>query len=379
MNSPAVVAPAVEGKRPATIYIAIELSQSKWVIGAHTPLADKISIYRLAAGDTHGLLTLIARLKEKVEGLMGHPPEVVSCYEAGYDGFWLHRFLEMHDIPNRVLDSASIQVNRRARRVKTDRIDVEGLVRVLMAYCRGEQRVCAILRVPNVEDEDAKRLHRERERLVRERVQHTNRVRGLLATQGVEHFGPTRRDWEKRLNGLCTGDGRALPPQLKAEIGRECRRLALVLEMIKEVEKERDAASVSDAKTEMLAKLKGIGPAFATVLRREVFYRAFNNRRELGGYVGLTPAPYDSGDTHRDQGISKAGNPRARTLAIELAWLWLRHQPGTAVSQWFQERVGASKGRVRRIAIVAVARKLLVALWRYVETGLLPTGAEVKA
>jgi transposase len=262
--------------------------------------------------------------------------------------------------------------------VKTDRIEVEGLVRVLLAYCRGEQRVCAILRVPNVEDEDAKRLHRERERLVRERVQHTNRIRGLLATQGVEHFRPTRRDWEKRLNGLCTGDGRALPPQLKAGIGRECRRLALVLEMIKEVEKERDAASVSDAKTEMLAKLKGIGPAFATVLRREVFYRAFNNRRELGGYVGLTPAPYDSGDTHRDQGISKAGNPRARTLAIELAWLWLRHQPGT-VSQWFQERVGASKGRVRRIAIVAVARKLLVALWRYVETGLLPTGAEVKA
>jgi transposase len=378
MNSPTVVAPAVEGKRPAAIYIAIELSQSKWVIGAHTPLADKISIYQLSAGDSYGLLTLIARLKEKAERVMGHPPQVVSCYEAGYDGFWLHRFLEMHGVPNRVLDSASIQVNRRARRVKTDRIDVEGLVRVLMAYCRGEQRVCAILRVPSVEDEDAKRLHRERERLVRERVQHTNRIRGLLATQGVEHFRPTRRDSEKQLNGLRTGDGRPLPPQLKAEIGRECRRLALVLEMIKEVEKER-AAAASDAKTEMLAKLKGIGPAFATVLRREVFYRAFKNRRELGGYVGLTPAPYDSGDTHRDQGISKAGNPRARTLAIELAWLWLRHQPGTAVSQWFQERVGASKGRVRRIAIVAVARKLLVALWRYVETGLLPTGAEVKA
>jgi transposase len=189
MNSPTVVAPAVEGKRPATIYIAIELSQSKWVIGAHTPLADKISIYRLSAGDAYGLLTLIARLKEKVERFVGHPPQVVSCYEAGYDGFWLHRFLKMHGIRNHVLDSASIQVNRRARRVKTDRIDVEGLVRVLLAYCRGEQRVCAILRVPSVEDEDAKRLHRERERLVRERVQHTNRIRGLLATQGSSTSG----------------------------------------------------------------------------------------------------------------------------------------------------------------------------------------------
>src|SRR6266511_1491699 len=378
MNSSTMVCPT-EWKSTATIYIAIELSQSKWVIGAHTPLADKISIYRLSGGDTQGLLALIARLREKVERLMGHPPDVVSCYEAGYDGFWLHRVLEMHGIRNHVLDSASIQVNRRARRVKTDRIDVEGLVRVLMAYCRGEQRVCAILRVPSVEDEDAKRLHRERERLVRERVQHTNRVRGLLATQGIGHFRPTRKDWEKRLSGLCTGDGRPLPPQLKAEIGRECRRLALVLDMIKEVEKERDAASVSNEKTEMLAELKGIGPAIATVLTREVFYRAFNNSRELGSYVGLTPAPYDSGDTRRDQGISKAGNPRARTLAIELAWLWVRHQPSSAVSRWFQERVGACKGRVRRIAIVAVARKLLVALWRYVETGLLPTGAEVRA
>src|SRR5512144_2523607 len=276
----------------ATIYIAIELSRSKWVIGVHTPLADKISIYRLTGGDAQGLLKLIAHVREKVERRLGRSATVLSCYEAGYDGFWLHRLLKAHGICNHVLDSASIQVSRRARRVKTDRIDAEGLIRVLMAYDRGERQVCAILRVPSVEDEDAKRLHRERERLVRERVQHTNRIRGLLATQGVGHFRPTRRDWEKQLNSLCTGDCRPLPPQLKAEIGRECRRLTLVLEMIKEVEKERDAAAASDAKTEMLAKLKGIGPAFATVLRREVFYRAFSNRRELGGYVGLTPVPY---------------------------------------------------------------------------------------
>jgi transposase len=262
--------------------------------------------------------------------------------------------------------------------VKTDRIDAEGLIRVLMAYDRGERQVCAIVRVPSLEDEDAKRLHRERERLVRERVQHTNRIHGLLATQGIRTFKPMRKDWERQLEGVFTGDGRPLPPQLKTEIRRECRRLAMVLDMLKEVERERDAGVASEAKMGLLAKLQGVGPTFATVLVREVFYRAFNNRRELGSYVGLTPAPYDSGDVHRDQGISKAGNPRARTLAIEMAWLWVRYQPDSALSQWFRERVGVATGRVRRIAIVALARKVLVALWRYLETGIVPSGAMLK-
>ena len=377
MNNRTAVTPT-ERECASTIYIAIELSQSKWVIAAHTPLADKISIYRLAGGDAQGLLAVIARLREKVQRTLGHLVTVVSCYEAGYDGFWLHRLLEGAGIRNHVLDSASIQVNRRARRVKTDRIDAEGLLRVLMAYCRGERRVCAVLRVPSVEDEDAKRLHRERERLVCERVQHTNRIGSLLATQGVRAFKPMRKDWERQLEGLRTGDGRPVPPRLKAEIHRECRRLAILLEMIQEVERQRDAALATNEKMELLARLKGIGPAFATGLVREVFYRAFDNRRELGSYVGLTPAPYNSGSMRRDQGISKAGNPRARSLAIELAWLWVRHQPESVLSQWFQERVGTAAGRVRRIAIVALARKLLVALWRYVETGLVPTGAKVK-
>jgi transposase len=187
-----------------------------------------------------------------------------------------------------------------------------------------------------------------------------------------------RKDWERQLEGVFTGDGRPLPPQLKTEIRRECRRLAMVLDMLKEVERERDAGVASEAKMGLLAKLQGVGPTFATVLVREVFYRAFNNRRELGSYVGLTPAPYDSGDVHRDQGISKAGNPRARTLAIEMAWLWVRYQPDSALSQWFRERVGVATGRVRRIAIVALARKVLVALWRYLETGIVPTGAMLK-
>lgn len=362
----------------ATIYIAIELSGSKWVIGVHTPLADKISIYRLTGGDAQGLLKLIAHVREKVERRLGRSATVLSCYEAGYDGFWLHRLLKAHGICNHVLDSASIQVSRRARRVKTDRIDAEGLIRVLMAYDRGERQVCAIVRVPSLEDEDAKRLHRERERLVRERVQHTNRIHGLLATQGIRTFKPMRKDWERQLEGVFTGDGRPLPPQLKTEIRRECRRLAMVLDMLKEVERERDAGVASEAKMGLLAKLQGVGPTFATVLVREVFYRAFNNRRELGSYVGLTPAPYDSGDVHRDQGISKAGNPRARTLAIEMAWLWVRYQPDSALSQWFRERVGVATGRVRRIAIVALARKVLVALWRYLETGIVPSGAMLK-
>src|SRR5512143_297426 len=201
----------------ATIYIAIELSGSKWVIGVHTPLADKISIYRLTGGDAQGLLKLIAHVREKVERRLGRSATVLSCYEAGYDGFWLHRLLKAHGICNHVLDSASIQVSRRARRVKTDRIDAEGLIRVLMAYDRGERQVCAIVRVPSLEDEDAKRLHRERERLVRERVQHTNRIHGLLATQadaqglGEAAGGRVYRRWSAAAAAAEDGDPARMP------------------------------------------------------------------------------------------------------------------------------------------------------------------------
>jgi transposase len=371
---------------PVHCYVAIELSKSSWIVGFQTPLTNKTSQYQVKACDANALLELIERIRTRVARELRRPIEVMSCYEAGYDGFWLHRVLKAHGIHNHVLDPASLQVNRRARRAKTDRIDADRMVRALIRYLRGEPEACSVVRVPSVEQEDAKRLHRERRRLIAERVQHVNRIKGLCATQGIYHYAPLRKDRLARLDDLRTGDGRALPTRLKAEIARELKRLEVLLEMIATVEIERDVILTSAASThlnagkiKMLAKLKAIGPEFATTLVGEVFYREFANRRKLGSYVGLGSSPFCSGPVDRDQGISKAGNPTARSMMIELAWTWLRYQPGSALSIWFRERVGNLKGRPRRIAIVAMARKLLVALWRYLQTGLVPTGALLKA
>jgi transposase len=366
---------------------AIELSKKSWDVLACSPVAGKLSRHRLPAGDGAALLALIKRLREKAQAKLGRPVDVVSCYEAGYDGFWLHRLLIEHGIDNKVFDAASLQVNRRARQAKTDRIDAERLLRALLAHLRGEPRVVSVVHVPSVADEDARRLHRERHRLIGERVQHINRIKGLCATQGIYGFEPLRRDRRERLKGLRTGDGRTLPERLLAEIEREIGRLELVLAMIGAVETERDAI-LDETKTAQhpgaekiraLAKFKGIAAEFSSVLVGEVYYKDFDNRRQVGSYVGLTPSPFASGAVNRDQGISKAGNPKARTTAVELAWMWLRHQPDSALSVWFRERVGSLKGRPRRIAIVALARKLLVALWRYLKTGLIPVGAVLKA
>jgi transposase len=234
--------------------------------------------------------------------------------------------------------------------------------------------------VPSPDEEDARRATRERANLLKERVRHVNRVKGLLATQGVYDFEPLRPDRLERLTTLITADGRALPERLGAEVRRHLRRLALVLEMLAEVEAERDRAlAAAKGKEAVLLRLKGLGPESVAVLCAEIFHRAFANRRGVAAYAGLAPSPFASGDTCRDQGVSKAGNPRVRRMMVELAWLWVRFQPESALSRWFTARVGAIKGRVRRIAIVALARKLLVALWRYLETGLVPTGAVLKA
>jgi transposase len=279
---------------------------------------------------------------------------------------------------------ASLQVDRRARRAKTDRVDVERMLRSLLAYLRGEPKVWSVVRVPSVAEEDDRRLHRERGRLINERVQHVNRIKGLLAIHGIYDYQPLRRDRVRRLEQLHTADGQTLPPRLKAEILRELQRLELAIGMIKTIEAQRDAIAsaktghTSAKKIQHLAKIKSIGPEFATALVGEVFYRSFDNRKQLASYVGLTPAHFQSGAMSRDQGISKAGNAKARTVMIELAWLWLRHQPDSPLSVWFRERVGKLKGRIRRITIVAVARKLLIALWRYLENGLVPEGAILK-
>ena len=366
--------------------LAIELSKKSWIVAVNTPLSDKISRHTLKPSDGKELLDLCERIRTRVAKETKKRVEMVSCYEAGYDGFWLHRLLQAHDIRNHVIDPASLQVDRRARRAKTDRVDAERLLRSLMAYLRGEPKVWSVVRVPSVAEEDDRRLHRERGRLINERIQHVNRIKGLLAIHGIYDYQPLRRDRIQRLEQLHTADGRTLPPRLEAEILRELQRLEIVIGMIKTIEAERDAIASANTETERgsvkkiqhLAKIKSIGPEFATTLVGEVFYRSFDNRKQLASYVGLTPAHFQSGAMSRDQGISKAGNAKARTVMIELAWLWLRHQPDSDLSVWFRDRVGKLKGRIRRITIVAVARKLLITLWRYLETGLVPKGAALK-
>lgn len=299
---------------------------------------------------------------------------------------WLHRRLTAEGITCQVMDPGSLQVNRRARRAKTDRLDAAMLLRALMAWWRGDQAACHMVQVPSIEREDARRTHRERQRLIAERVQHVNRVKGLLAGHGIYDFQPLRQDRWERLGGLRTGDGHELPPRLRRELGREFKRLELVLEQIAVVEAERDAAVAqpvpedADAeKVACLARLGGLGTETATILVREALFRPFATRKEIAAYAGLTPSPFDSGRRQRDQGISKAGNPLLRKTTIELAWLWLRYQPESDLARWFHERVGAARGRVRKINAVALARKLLVALWRYLTTGVVPAGARLKA
>jgi transposase len=380
------LAPAADHDDPVRCLLAIELSKKSWIVAVNTPLSDKISRHTLKPCDGKGLLDLCERIRTRVARQTQKCVEIVCCYEAGYDGFWLHRLLEAHGIHNYVIDPASLQVDRRARRAKTDRVDVERLLRSLMAYLRGEPKVWSVVRVPSVAEEDDRRLHRERGRLIGERTQHVNRIKGLLATHGIYDYQPLHRDRMQQLQRLRTADGRTLPPRLQAEILRELQRLELVVGMIKTIEAERDAIASAKTNTEHssakkiydLAKIKCIGPEFATVLVGEVFYRSFDNRKQLASYVGLTPAHFQSGSMCHDQGISKGGNAKARTVMVELAWLWLRHQPASSLSVWFHERVGKLKGRIRRITIVAVARKLLIALWRYLETGLVPEGAALK-
>ena len=368
----------------AVIHLAIELSCSTWLVAARLPGDEKPRLHRIVGGDTAALLALISSLRARVAGRLGAAIGVVCCFEAGRDGFWLHRLLTAHGIVSHVLEPTSILVNRRARRAKTDRLDAEGMLRVLAAYLRGDRRVCSMVRVPTPEEEDAKRTHREREHLVQERLRIENRIEALLFTQGIRHR-PSLRSWERDLAALRTGDGREIPCHLRAELDRLRRRLVMTSTLIREVEAERDEAGEAEPHDESgrkiaaLRRIRGIGENFAAVLTREVFYRSFDNRRQLASYVGITPMPYQSGGMDRDRRISRAGNPRARTTMIQLAWLWLRYQPGSALAEWFRGRVGALAGRTRRIAIVAMARKLLIALWRYVETGVLPAGIEIRA
>jgi transposase len=364
-----------------TVYVALELSASSWLVAVRLPGRVKIRIHRIEAGDTGALLSMIAALRAGASA-GGQAAAIACCFEAGQDGFWLHRLLTDHGVASYVVEPTSILVNRRARRAKTDRLDAEGLLRVLATWLAGDRQACSMVRVPTPEEEDAKRPHREREHLVRERIRIENRMMALLATQGVRRR-PSLRRWECDLAALRTGDGRDLPTHLRAELDRLRRRLLSPLDHSGGFEPQPPARAPTpeDAMSEKitaLRRVRGIGDNFAAVLVREVFYRDFANRRQLASYVGLAPMPHQSGAMDRDRSISRAGNPRARTTMIQLAWLWLRYQPGSELAAWFRERVGTLTGRTRRIAIVAMARKLLIALWRYVETGAVPEGVDLR-
>lgn len=361
------------------LYISLELSPSKWLVTSLLSGTDRMSKHLVPGGDGSVLLRLLAGLRTRAEQRTGAPVATVAIQETGLDGFSVHRLLEANGVESWVVDPASVAVPRRMRRAKSDAIDGETLLRTLLAFRRGEPRVCSMVHPPSVEEEDRRRITRERRTLLRERIEHTNRIKGLLMSQGVMGYDLLGRDRWARLETLETRDGHALPPRLKAEI----ERLELLARQIKQVEAERDALTatvpeVAAGPAALLLRLKGIGPETATLLWLEGLFRTFANRRQLAAYAGLAPTPWLSGRIRREQGISKAGNPRLRTAMIELAWLWLRHQPEAALSRWFSERVRAGGGRNRRTTIVALARKLLVALWRYLAHGQVPDGAVLK-
>jgi transposase len=333
----------------------------------------------MPARDLPRLQEEIAKAKKRFQLAADAP--VRSCYEAGRDGFWLHRQLAACGVDNGVVDSASIEVNRRQRRAKTDRLDAGKLLNLLLRYHGGEQKVWSVVRVPSVTDEDARQLHRELQELKDERTEHVNRIKGLLVSQGLTapEVNKHLAEW---LGQARLWDGTAVPPELHRRLLRELERWLLLDRQIKELEQERrqrirrdDTPHVDQVRR--LLDLCGVGLNGSWLLVYELFaWRRFANRKQVGGCVGLTPTPYQSGDSHREQGISKAGNRRLRRLLVELAWCWLRWQPYSALSRWYVRRFGLGNGRSRKIGVVALARKLLIALWKYLEHGEAPAGAQ---
>jgi transposase len=370
----------------ATVFVAIELSGKDWLTAVQSPRQERPGRHKLAAADAAGLWAVIERERAALRRAGWREVRVVTCYEAGRDGFWLHRFLVAQGAESFVVDPGSMLVNRRARRAKSDGLDVESLLRLVIRHDAGDRSLGRMVVVPSIAAEDARRPGRERRRLLSERTAHSNRIQGLLATHGVYGYRPLRSDRWVQLEGLRCADKQALPRQLQEEIVRELHRLEFVDGQIAAVEKQRAAALAAAAaeddaarQVKALRRLRGIDIEFATMLVREVYYRQFANRRKVASYVGLTSSPFRSGSMDHEQGIAKAGNRRARSTAIELAWLWLRHQPDSALTRWFYARLGGTKSRrLKRILIVALARKLVVALWRYLTAGLPPENARFK-
>jgi transposase len=367
-------------QRP-TLFLAFELSVTTWKLGFTTGAAQRPRERHMPAGALPVLQEEIARAKQRC----GVPDDtrVVSCYEAGRDGFWLHRCLVAQGVENVVVDSSSIEVNRRQRRAKTDRLDVHKLLTMLLRHAAGEQRVWSIVRVPSVQEEDRRQLPRALVTAKRDRPRVINRIKGLLASQGL--VMPPSGDFLQQLEALRLGDGSPLPAGLRHRLGQEWEHGQVLAQRIGQLEAERRALRQTgeDAameKVRPLLTLKGMGTNSAGVFGMEFFgWRAFRNGKEVGALSGLTPTPYASGHTAYERGIAKAGNDHIRAMAMEIAWGWLRFQPASALTQWYQQRFGHGSSRLRRIGIVALARQLLMALWRFVETGVLPDGPALKA
>lgn len=363
-----------------SLYLAFELGLQKWKLGFSIGLGQDPRRRTIDGGDLPALRDEIAVAKKRFR--LPVTASVRSCYEAGRDGFWLHRYLLEVGVENLVVDSSSIEVNRRARRAKTDRIDVGKLLNMLMRYHGGEEKVWSVVHVPNLEAEDKRHLHRQLSARKVDRTRHICRIKGLLASQGLDL--PLHVDFPDTLEATRLWDGSPIPSGLRARVEREYASLRYIEQQIKELETERDqlietSDDPSVVKVRQLMKLRAIGPNSAWLFVMEFFgWRQFRNRREVGGLAGLTPTPHQSGEDSREQGISKAGNRPVRAMAIEIAWCWLRYQPDSELSLWFYKNFGHGGKRMRKVGIVALARKLLVALWRYLETGEIPAGAQLK-
>jgi len=364
-----------------TLYLAFELGNSDWKLGFSPGLGQAARQRQVQAGDLVGLAAEIRRAKERFK--LAETVRVVSCYEAGRDGFWLHRYLVKQGVDNRVVDSASIEVNRRAKRAKTDQLDVQKLLTMLIRSDNGEPKVWSVVHVPSVEAEDSRHLHRQLSAFKADRTRHSNRLKGMLVGQGVRL--PVEADFLERIEQVRLWDGRVLPPGLQARLKREFAGYQFMSQQVQELEAERrqllrNSTEPSVEQVRRLLQLRGLGENSAWLFVMEFFsWREFRTRRQVGGLAGLTPTPYQSSEQSREQGIDKAGNSPIRSMAIEIAWGWLRHQPDSELSLWFQRRFGQGSKRLRKIGIVALARKLLIALWRYLAYGEMPAGAQLKS
>jgi len=368
-------------KSVETLYVALELSHKKWKLGWSDGKRQRVRTVAIAAQDWSAFDREVNRARVQLGVSMEAP--VVRCYEIGREGFWLHRALVSRGIQSVVVDASSIEVNRRDRRAKTDRMDAEKLVRQLIRYWLGEQRVWSVVRVPDEEAEDARQLHRDMEVLKRERRQHRVRIQSLLFAQGIDMKVSKR--FAEKLSQLRLWNGKPVPEQLQQRLLREYERLKNVEVTLRALEREQHEKLQTDRSAAMtkirrLEQLRGIGRASSWVFVMELFgWRQFRNRRELGGALGITPTPYQSGERDREQGISHSGNRRARSMAVEIAWSWLRLQPQSELSRWYCKRFGRGGMRMRKVGIVAMARRLMIDLWRHVEQGIVPAGARLKA